>query len=144
MNRIHEEKQVVPVVLPQSMASGATITGTYKSIEGGMHDVLFNVVCGALAATKKVTVKVYQADDIGATGEAEIVDAASVFTAPGGGATKVQIQISIPLAQLTKSFATVKVTNDAAGPVLGYAEMILDARERNKDANSQADVVTVL
>ena len=144
MERIHEEDQVEVLVLPQSMSSGATITGTYKPLSGGMSDVLFSAVCGTLAAGKKLTVEVFQADDASGTNAEEIPAAESVFTAPGGGATKGQVLISIPLDQFTRPYATVKLTNDASGPVLGYAEMILDLRERHKNANSQADVVTVL
>lgn len=144
MNRIYEEEQVVPLVLPQSMSAGATITGAYKSLEGGMHDVMFNAVIGSLADGKKLTVQVYEADDTSGTNAAEVQDAETIFTAPTGGATQAQVLISVPLAQFSKPCATVKLINDAAGAVLGYAEMILDLRERNHESNSQADEITVL
>lgn len=145
MNREHEEEQIARLVLPQAMAYGATITGAYKSLQNGAKDVCFNAVIGALAAGKKLTVEVFEADDDSGTNAAEIAAAESVFTAPGGGATEAQVLISMPLALFSKPYATVKLTNDAAsGSVLGYAEMILDLKYRGATANSQADVLTVL
>lgn len=144
MERIHEENKVQTLVIPQSMSAGATVTGAYKSLIGSGHDVLFNVPFGALAATKTVKVEVFQADDVAATNEEELVEAETVFTSPGGGVTEGQILISVPLNHFSREFATVKITNTAAAPVLGFAEMIADQAVRGRNTNSQASVVTVL
>lgn len=144
MDRIHEEKKIDILIVPQSMGAGDTIEGDYKSLVGGAHDVLFHVPFGALAQTKTVTVKVYQADDDGGDGEEELEDAETVYTAPTGGVDSGQVLISIPLDHFSKEFASVKVSNTAAVPLLGYAEMIVDQSVRAADANSQASAVTVL
>jgi hypothetical protein len=144
MNRIHEVNKFQSLVIPQSMSAGTTVTGAYKSLIGSGHDVLFLILVGVLAATKTVTVKVFQADDVGATNEEELADAETVFTSPSGGVTEGQILVSIPLNHFSREFATVKIVNTAAAPVLGFAEMITDQAVRGSSANSQANVITVV
>lgn len=144
MERIHEENKIVPVIVPVSMTAGATVTGTYTALAGVMHDVLFNVPFGALPEGKKVTVEVFEADDASGTNAQEIAAAETVYTSPTGGVNSGQVLVSVPAAAFSKEFATVKVTNDKATALLGYAEMVLDLSIRSKDSNSQASVVTVI
>lgn len=144
MNRIHEEEKVQILAKPQSMSAGATVTSNYKSLGGGLHDVLFNVPFGALAQAKEITVEVLQADDGSGTNAEEITEAETTFTSPTGGVTEGQILISIPLSKFSRTYVALRITNTAASAVLGYAEMILDQAIRNSDVNSQASVVTVL
>jgi hypothetical protein len=144
MERIYEEYKVQTLVAPQSMSAGATVTGTYLPLTGGLHDVLFNTTFATLAATKTVTVKVFQADDDSATNEEELPDAATTFTSPGGGVSEGQVLISIPINHFSREYATVKVVNTAAAPVLGFAEMMVEQAVRGADVNEQADELTVL
>ncbi len=144
MNRIHEEKKIETLIVPVSMTAGATVTGTYKSLSGGLHDVLFEVNFGALPEGKKVTVEVFEADDAAATGEAELASAETVYTSPTGGVSSGKILVSVPLAAFSKEYATVKVTNDKATALLGHANMVLDLSIRSKDSNSGASAVTVI
>ena len=145
MNRIHEEKKIQTLVVPKSISSGATETGAYKALTpNGLHDVLFNVPFGVLAATKVVTVQVWQADDDSGTNAEEIEAAETIYTAPGGGVTEGQILVSIPLSKFDREYATVKIINGAATGLLAFAEMILDQAVRGADVNSQASALTVL
>jgi hypothetical protein len=145
MNRIHEEKKFETMIVPVSMTAGATVTGTYKSLSGGMHDALFEVNFGALPEGKKVTVEVFEADDASATNEAELTTAQTVYTSPTGGVNSGKVLVSVPLSAFSKEFATVKVTNDKATALLGAAELILDMSLRSKSTNdSSASVVTVI
>lgn len=115
-NLIHEAVEIVPVIAPVAQTAAGSTTGAYiKYPAYGTID--FVVRSGALAAGKKVTVEVYQASDASATGAAEITSYETVFTAPTGGATDNTIVISVLGADVTKGFATVKVTNDAASAV---------------------------
>ena len=143
MERIHEINKIQQLVLPQSMSAGATITGLYKELVGA-HDVLFHVPFGVLAATKTLTVQVFQADDGSGTNAEEVDAAETIFTSPGGGVTSGQVLISMPLGLFSKPYVTVKLINTAAVAVLGYAEMIVDQRYRGQDVNDQASALTVL
>jgi hypothetical protein len=145
MNRIHENTKFETLIVPVSMTAGATVTGTYKSLAGGMHDALFEVNFGALPATKKVTVEVFEADDASATNEAELVGAQTVYTSPSGGVTSGKVLVSVKLSEFSKEFATVKVTNDKDTALLGQAELILDMSLHGQDVNDDsASVVTVV
>jgi hypothetical protein len=115
-NLIHEAIEIVPVIAPVAQTAAGNTTGAYIAYpKYGTID--FVVRSGALAAGKKVTVEVYQASDTSATGAAEITSYETVFTAPTGGATDNTIVISVLGADVTKGYATVKVTNDAASAV---------------------------
>lgn len=145
MNRIYEEKKVQTLIKPQSMSAGATVAGNYKPLTpNGLHDVLFNIPFGTLAATKTVTAQVFQADDDSGTNAEEVEAAETTYTSPGGGVTEGQILISIPLNRFSKEYVTVKIVNTAAVAVLGFAEMILDQAVRDSEVNSQASALTVL
>jgi len=144
MNRIHEEKKIDTLIVPVSMTAGATVTGTYKSLSGGGRDVLFEVNFGALPEGKKVTVEVFEADSAAALNEQEIIAAETVFTAPTGGATDGKVLVSVPLAQFSKEYATVKVTNDKATALLGHAEMVVSCNSHHAGLNEDASAVTVV
>lgn len=143
-NRIYEEEKILPLIVPQSMNAGATVTGAYVSLSGGMHDVLFAVNFGALPEGKKVTVEVFEATDDQGTGATEIEAAETIYTSPTGGVNSGQVLVSLKLASFSKEYATVKVTNDKATALLGNADMILDLAIHSKDANSQASAVKVV
>ncbi len=145
MERTYEEEKFVTLVVPKSINSGATETGAYKALTpNGLHDVLFNVPFGVLAATKIVTVQVWQADDDSGTNAEEIEAAETVYTSPGGGVTQGQILISIPLNYFSREYATVKIINGAATGLLAFAEMVIEQAVRNASVNSQASALTVL
>lgn len=115
-NLIHEAIEIVPVIAPVAQTAAGNTTGAYiKYPAYGTID--FVVRSGALAAGKSITVEVYQASAAAGTGAAEITSYETVFTAPTGGATDNTIVISVLGADVTKGFATVKVTNDAASAV---------------------------
>lgn len=144
MDCTHEVKKIDQLIVPQSMNAGATVAGSYKSLVGGMHDVCFNVTFGALPEGKKVTVEVFQADDDQGANPVELEAAETVYTSPAGGVDSGQVLVCVKLAKFSKEYVTVKVTNDKATALLGYAEMILDLSLHSKDANSQAGAVTVV
>lgn len=116
-NLIHEAIEIVPVIAPVAQTAAGNTTGAYLACPPVYGTIDFVVRSGALAAGKKVTVEVYQASDTAGTGAAEIASYETVFTAPTGGATDNTIIISVLGADVTKGFATVKVTNDAASAV---------------------------
>ena len=116
-NLIHEAIEIVPVIAPVAQTAAGNTTGAYLACPAKYGTIDFVVRSGALAAGKKVTVEVYQASDTAGTGAAEIASYETVFTAPTGGATDNSIIISVLGADVTKGFATVKVTNDAASAV---------------------------
>lgn len=136
MNRMHESVKHETLLLPQSQAAGGNTTGSYAPVVNAVHDILFTVIGGALAAGKKLTVEVFQADDTGGTNAAELTDCETVFTAPVGGATSIKMMISLDKNLLSKPFVTVKVTNDAAVAVLIAAELIYDPMNRRASLNS--------
>lgn len=116
-NLIHEAIDIVPVIAPVAQTAAGNTTGAYLACPPKYGTIDFVVRTGALAQGKSVTVEVYQASDTSGTGAAEITSYETVFTAPTGGATDNTIIISVLGADVTKGFATVKVTNDAASAV---------------------------
>jgi hypothetical protein len=116
-NLIHEAIEIVPVIAPVAQTAAGNTTGAYLACPAEYGTIDFVVRSGALAAGKKVTVEVFEASDTAGTGAAEIASYETVFTAPTGGATDNTIIISVLGADVTKGFATVKVTNDAASAV---------------------------
>lgn len=136
MERIHEKMKHEILLAPVSQNAGANTTGAFKSAAQVVFDMLLIVTFAALAAGKKVTAEVIQADDAVPNGSAEITACETVYTAPAGGVTSGKILISLDKSQLSKPYISVKVTNDADAPVVISAEMIYEAQYRAGDLNT--------
>lgn len=115
--RIVEEISVVPVIAPVAQTAAGNTTGAYLACPPKLGTIDFVVRSGALAAGKKLTVEVFQAQDTSGTGAAELTAYETVFTAPEGGATDNSVIVSVDNADVTLGYVTVKVTNDAASAV---------------------------
>lgn len=117
MNRIHEDLKSSVAIVPAAQAAAGNTTSAY--VDASEYNALdFVVSHGALAATKKVTVQLYQATANDGTGATEITGAKQEIIAPTGGLTSGIIVVSVrPQAAYGKYFA-VKVTNDAAAALL--------------------------
>ena len=112
--KISEEITITPVIAPAAQSYGGNTTGAYIKCPPGLGSIDFVVRHGALAATKTVTVEVYQATDTSGTGAAEITKYETTVTAPEGNATDGTISISVDNADVSKGYVTVKVSNTAA------------------------------
>ena len=115
--RIVEEISVIPVIAPVAQTAAGNTTGAYLASPPKLGTIDFVIRSGALAAGKKLTVEVYQAQDTSGTGAAELTAYETVFTAPEGGATDNSVIVSVDNADVTLGYVTVKVTNDAASAV---------------------------
>ena len=116
-NHIIEEIEITPVIAPVAQTAAGNTTGAYIACPPGMGTIDFVVRGGALAAGKKLTVEVFQAEDTSGTSAAEITAYETVFTASAGGATDSIVKIAVDSADVTKGYVTVKVTNDAGSAV---------------------------
>jgi hypothetical protein len=143
MNRIHEEYKHETLLLPQSQGNGGNTTGAYKSIANAVGDILIIVTCGPLAAGKKLTAEVLQADDAVPNNAEEVTACETVLTAAAGGILSGKVMISMNPAQLTKPFVTVKVTNDADQAVLIGASMLFEPAYGGAGLNAP-DKLTVI
>lgn len=112
--KIAEELTIKAVLAPQAQAKGGNATGAYIACPPGLGSIDFVVRHGALAEGKSVTVEVYQATDTSGTGAAEITAYETASTAGTGGATDGIIIVSVDNCDVSKGFATVKVSNDSA------------------------------
>lgn len=114
MNKIYERLKSILLIAPEAQTAAGETTSSY--IDCSTYGELFaNVSIGALAAEKKVTVKIYSADDTSGTNAAEAGSA--VYTAPTGGATSATVLCSAMIIPSRKRYYAVKVSNDAAAAV---------------------------
>ena len=115
MNRLYERMAMSVALAPVSQAAAGNSTTAYVDAST-LRSLDFVVAHGALAAGKKLTVEVLNADNNQGTGAKTI--ATAEYTAPTGGWTDGMIVVSVDAAGTRDRYYAVKITNDAASAVL--------------------------
>lgn len=122
MNRIYERVQATTAIVPVSQSAAGNTTSGYIDCSD-ISEIQFVVQFGALAATKKLTIDLYCADDTSATNAEK--DDTVVVTSPTGGLTSGEAVVSAMIIPGRRRYYAVKVTNDAASAVLISAAALL-------------------
>ena len=124
--RITEDIEIKTVIAPVSQTAGGNTIGAYlpmPSSPSGFESIDFVIRTGALAAGKKITVEVLEADDDSGTNASAIEGYAVEHTAGDGGEAETEVKVWLVNADVKKDFVTIKVTNDngAALPLDAFA-----------------------
>ena len=114
MNRLYERMAMSVALAPVSQEAAGDSTTAYIDAST-LRSLDFVVAHGALAAGKKLTVEVLNADNSQGTGAETIATAA--YTAPAGGWTNGMLVVSVETSGARGRYYAVKIANDAASAV---------------------------
>ena len=115
--RVTEDVEIKTVIAPAAQTAGGNTTGAYlpmPSCPSGFDSIDFVIRTGALAAGKKITVEVLEADDESGANASTIDGYTVEHTAGEGGEAETEVKVWLVNADVKKNFVTVKVTNNAA------------------------------
>jgi hypothetical protein len=143
MDRIHEEYKQDQLLIPQTLAAGGNVTGSYKAAIA-THDIQVVAQASALVAGKYVKAEVFEADNNAGLNAAEVTACETTYTAPGGGATSVKIIVSLNASKLSKPYFTVKLTTDSALDIIIQAYAMQEGMYADSSLNSDASAITVV